>query len=187
MDWGQLWQIVSAPDNVPIVAMLFLVPFFIVARLPAGIRQRPADRAAGTGPADGQDAPPEDLAVEAPLGARSSCLAIPSQGRVSRGDNRHGGAIRLVHHAQRAARRACQPEPDDEPVEGPVVLPRPSGDARLFRPVDRGRRHAEPDDRGVDGLPLRRLEPARVRATTPGGSAKSPSARFWSASSPGSS
>src|SRR5947199_2005161 len=27
-DWDQLWKIVSAPDNVPIVAMLFLVPFF---------------------------------------------------------------------------------------------------------------------------------------------------------------
>jgi len=29
MDWGQLWKIVSTPDNVPIVAMLFLVPFFL--------------------------------------------------------------------------------------------------------------------------------------------------------------
>ncbi len=28
MDWGQLWRIVSEPDNVPIVAMLFLVPFY---------------------------------------------------------------------------------------------------------------------------------------------------------------
>jgi hypothetical protein len=28
MDWHQLWSIASAPDNVPIVAMLFLVPFF---------------------------------------------------------------------------------------------------------------------------------------------------------------
>ena len=27
-DWHQLWKISSAPDNVPIVAMLFLVPFF---------------------------------------------------------------------------------------------------------------------------------------------------------------
>src|SRR5690242_20770365 len=27
-DWHQLWKIVSAPDNIPIVAMLFLVPFF---------------------------------------------------------------------------------------------------------------------------------------------------------------
>ncbi len=41
--------------------------------------------------------------------------------------------------ARRAARRAGQPEPDDEPLEGAVVLPRPSGDARLLRPVDRGR------------------------------------------------
>lgn len=29
MDWGQIWTIVSAPDNVPIVALLFLVPFFL--------------------------------------------------------------------------------------------------------------------------------------------------------------
>src|ERR1051325_260528 len=27
-DWHQIWKITSAPDNVPIVAMLFLVPFF---------------------------------------------------------------------------------------------------------------------------------------------------------------
>ena len=27
-DWHQLWIICSAPDNIPIVAMLFLVPFF---------------------------------------------------------------------------------------------------------------------------------------------------------------
>ncbi|MBI4462620.1 MAG: cytochrome C [Acidobacteria bacterium] len=28
MDWHQLWEIVSAPDNVPIVALLFLIPFY---------------------------------------------------------------------------------------------------------------------------------------------------------------
>jgi cytochrome b/b6/petD-like protein len=28
MDWHQLWEIVSAPDNVPIVALLFFVPFY---------------------------------------------------------------------------------------------------------------------------------------------------------------
>jgi hypothetical protein len=27
-DWHQLWEIVSQPDNVPIVAMLFLIPFY---------------------------------------------------------------------------------------------------------------------------------------------------------------
>jgi cytochrome b/b6/petD-like protein len=28
MDWAQLWEVASAPDNVPIVALLFLVPFY---------------------------------------------------------------------------------------------------------------------------------------------------------------
>jgi hypothetical protein len=28
MDWHQLWEIVSAPDNVPIVGLMFLVPFY---------------------------------------------------------------------------------------------------------------------------------------------------------------
>ena len=28
MDWGQLWGIVSTPDNVPIVALLAVVPFY---------------------------------------------------------------------------------------------------------------------------------------------------------------
>ncbi len=28
MDWHQLWEIVSTPDNIPIVAILFLVPFY---------------------------------------------------------------------------------------------------------------------------------------------------------------
>jgi hypothetical protein len=27
-DWRQVWEIVSAPDNVPIVALVFLVPFY---------------------------------------------------------------------------------------------------------------------------------------------------------------
>jgi hypothetical protein len=29
MDWHQIWEVVSAPDNVPIVALLFLVPFYL--------------------------------------------------------------------------------------------------------------------------------------------------------------
>jgi len=38
-DWHQLWKIASAADNVPIVAMLFLVPFFTWL----GIRQAKAN------------------------------------------------------------------------------------------------------------------------------------------------
>jgi len=29
MNWHQLWEVASAPDNVPIVGLLFLVPFYI--------------------------------------------------------------------------------------------------------------------------------------------------------------
>jgi hypothetical protein len=29
MDWKQLWEIMSAPDNVPIVAMIPLLAFYI--------------------------------------------------------------------------------------------------------------------------------------------------------------
>lgn len=28
MDWHQIWEVVSTPDNVPIVALLFVVPFY---------------------------------------------------------------------------------------------------------------------------------------------------------------
>lgn len=28
MDWHQLWEITSTPDNIPIVAILFLIPFY---------------------------------------------------------------------------------------------------------------------------------------------------------------
>lgn len=28
MDWGQLWEIISAPDNIPIAALVVLVPFY---------------------------------------------------------------------------------------------------------------------------------------------------------------
>ena len=28
MDWHQLWEIATLPDNIPIVAMLFMIPFF---------------------------------------------------------------------------------------------------------------------------------------------------------------
>src|SRR5215510_7509226 len=38
-DWHQLWKVCSAPDNIPIVAMLFLVPFFTWL----GIRQAKAN------------------------------------------------------------------------------------------------------------------------------------------------
>ena len=37
MDWHQIWEIASAPDNVPIVAMFFLIPFYLWYALKQGI------------------------------------------------------------------------------------------------------------------------------------------------------
>jgi hypothetical protein len=56
-------------------------------------------------------------------------------------------------------------ELDHEPVEGPVVLPRSSGNARVLRPVDRGRRAAGHHPRRPHGHPLHRREPAPATAT----------------------
>ena len=51
MDWHQLWEIVSAPDNVPIVGLIFLVPFYVWY----GMRQAMAnDRLIGQLEADPQ-------------------------------------------------------------------------------------------------------------------------------------
>ncbi len=37
MDWHQLWEVVSAPDNIPIVALIFLVPFYTWLGLRQGL------------------------------------------------------------------------------------------------------------------------------------------------------
>ncbi len=39
MDWRQLWEILSAPDNVPIIALIPLLAFYIFPGLAPGARQ----------------------------------------------------------------------------------------------------------------------------------------------------
>ncbi len=43
-NWHQLWEIVSSADNVPIVALLFLLPFYVWYALRQALRQRPPHR-----------------------------------------------------------------------------------------------------------------------------------------------
>ena len=43
MDWAQLWEIASAPDNVPIVALIRPGAVLLLVRLEAVLCQRPAD------------------------------------------------------------------------------------------------------------------------------------------------
>ena len=69
-------------------------------------------------------------------------VARPGLHRADLADPLLGRAHRLVDPAEGAARAAGQPRRDAEPVEGAVVLPRPAGNARVFRSVARRRRAA---------------------------------------------
>ena len=124
---------VSTPDNVPIVLLLFVVPFYTWY----GLRQAFAnDRLIAQLEADPAMAKTHHRKVQpcSPGWAqRSPRLALPAAHRVSGGHHRHRHPDGLVDHAERAARRAGESDPDDEPVEGAVVLPRPAGDAGVLR------------------------------------------------------
>ena len=105
-DWHQLWIISSAPDNVPIVAMLFLVPFFTWL----GVRQAVAnDRLVQQLESDPKLAKTHHRKVEPwrpgwarelhvwPYLVRIEFLATVIV----------GGSFYLVHHAQRTSGRTC--------------------------------------------------------------------------------
>ena len=68
-------------------------------------------------------------------------VAPPARGRVRGRAGLHGLHARLLDLRERPAARAGQPQPDAEPVEGAVVLPRPPGAAHDV-PPDGGRRAA---------------------------------------------
>ena len=44
MDWHQIWEIASAPDNVPIVALALFIPFYLWYALKQGIENDQTDR-----------------------------------------------------------------------------------------------------------------------------------------------
>ena len=124
MDWHQLWEIASAPDNVPIVAMLFLIPFYLWYALRQGIANDKLIAILEVRPAAGQNEIPQNARVESEVGAGSPHLAVPDAHGISGRHYRHGAAHGLVAHAERAARRAVESERDHEPCEGSLVFPR---------------------------------------------------------------
>ena len=120
--------IVTKPDNVPIVGLIFLLVFFIWYSIREGGAERSADR--GRAGAD------REGGVRPRVG-----LARPGLHRADLADRLLGGPDRLVDRPEGAARAAGQPGEHAEPVEGAVVLPRPAGNAGLLRSVA-GRRRA---------------------------------------------
>ena len=69
-------------------------------------------------------------------------LAAPARRRVRRRAGVHGVHVLLLDLGQRPAAAAGQPQPDAEPVEGAVVLPRPARAAHDVPPDDRRRHHS---------------------------------------------
>ena len=119
-------DIVTKPDNVPIVGLLILVGYFFWfalrravindARIAQGLPTLEAARAR------------EDLDLARPGLHRADLHGRP--------DDRPG---RLGNRAPGAAGAAGQLDRRPQPVEGALVLPGPSGDAGLLRSLDGGR------------------------------------------------
>ena len=163
MDFHQLWTIVSTPDNVPIVLLLFVVPFYTWYALRQSfandrlIAQLEADPAmAKTHHRKTQPWRPE-WAREVhvwPYLLRIEFLAAI--------------IVTVILMVWSIALNApleepVEPDPHDEPLQGAVVLPRAAGDAGVLRPVDGRRGDAVADHRRADGDSLYRRQPAGQR------------------------
>ena len=123
--------IVTKPDNVPIVGLVFLLGFFTWLATAKAVKNDDRLRQ-GLPPLEKLDN--EKVLVWPDLVYTELICMIALT------------AFLLVwaHRAASPAGRAGQPREDAESVEGPVVLPRPAGNARLLRSVDGRRRAAEP-------------------------------------------
>src|SRR5438309_1597822 len=127
--------------GIPIVASVLMIVHFWRVRKDGGI----------SGPA------------QARLAKGSPRLALSPADRVSGRHHRHHHPDGLVDHAERAARRTRQSEPDHESGQGPLVLPRLAGNAGLFRSMDRWRGHADPHHRRINGDSIHRHQPEGQR------------------------
>ena len=92
-------------------------------------------------------------------GRQGAHLAAPAGRRVRRRARVHGVHVRVLGLRQRAAAAARQHQPDAEPVEGAVVLPRPAGTAHDVPPDDRRRDHPRRRPDRADLRPVHRQEP----------------------------
>jgi len=164
--WGtgtSLWEVMSTPDNVPIVGLLF---FGAVICLVCLRQARQNDALIEKLEADPQLAKTAYRKVEPYEKAGTAEVHTwPNLMRIE-----FVAAILVTvllmawsADAECAARGTFQSERHDEPSEGPVVLPGSAGNAGLFRPVDGRRGDAHADHCGIDGDSLYRREPSWER------------------------
>ena len=126
--------IITKPDNVPIVGLIFLLVFFTWYSMREAVLndQRIAK---GEGPIEKAESDRvwvwPDLVYTELISLILCSVVLIVWSILSEG----------------AARAAGQPRRDAESVEGAVVFPRPAGNARLLRSLAGRRRAAEPDHR----------------------------------------
>src|ERR1017187_6718712 len=163
MDLDQLRTILTTPDNVPIVLLLLVAPFYTWY----GLRQALAnDRLIAQLEADPEMAKSLRRKTQAwrpewarevhvwPYLLRIEFLAAIIVTIIING---------VVDRLERAAGRAGQPYANHEPVESALVLPGLAGNAGILRPLDRQRGDAYLDHPGPDGDSLYRRQPSGQR------------------------
>ena len=72
MDWRQLWEIASAPDNVPIVALIPLLAFYIYLAWKQAKANDELIAELETNPAHGQDPPSQEPGPSVRAGRKKS-------------------------------------------------------------------------------------------------------------------
>ncbi len=154
MDWRQLWEIISAPDNVPIVAMIPLLAFYIYLAW----RQAKAN-----------DSLIEQLEADPALAKTHHRKAWPFKPGWQREVHVWPFLLRVEFLAaiivtiilmvwsitlNAPLGRTGQSQPDYEPGKSPLVLPRAAGNAGVLRSVDCRRGHADAHHLWSDGHSL---------------------------------
>ena len=163
MDWRQLWEICSAPDNVPIVGLIPLLIFYIYL---AWKQAKANDELIGeleTNPAMAKTHHRKTWPFRP--GWQKEIHVWPFLLRI---EFLAAIIVTIILMVWSITLSAPLEEPSNpnltmNPGKSAVVLPRPAGNAGVLRSVDRGRGDADADHHRADGHSLHRHQSAGQR------------------------
>jgi len=163
MDWHQLWEIVSAPDNVPIVASSLC---WASTSTSPGSRRTPMTSWSSSWKADAALAKTHHRKTwPFKAGWQKEVHVWPFLLRI---EFLAAIIVTIILMIWSITLNAPLEEPANpnltmNPAKAPVVFPRPAGNAGVLRPVDRRRSHADTDHHRTDGDSLYRYQPEGQR------------------------
>ena len=145
------YLIVTKPDNVPIVGMLFLIPFFTWYAIREGVRN---DKRLAEGKSLVEKEETADKVLTWPdlVYTELICMVVLTFVLI-------GWSILIAAPIEEPANPANTPNPS----KAPWYFLGTAGNARLFRSVARRSRFSQPHRRGVDGDSVFRHESERQR------------------------